>query len=40
VLWVVDLGSVVFCVFDESDRVFKMGFAEQVGMIDHGLPCS
>jgi hypothetical protein len=25
------LGAVEYCVFDEADRLFEMGFAEQVG---------
>lgn len=33
-----DLSSIRYVVFDEADRLFEMGFAEQLAEILHGLP--
>ena len=33
-----DLSSIRYVVFDEADRLFEMGFAEQLTEILHGLP--
>lgn len=32
------LNRVQFCVFDEADRLFEMGFAEQIKEILSGMP--
>ena len=32
------LSSVEYVVFDEADRLFEMGFSEQLREIIHGLP--
>ncbi|KAE8147269.1 ATP-dependent RNA helicase dbp10 [Aspergillus avenaceus] len=35
-----DLSSIKYVVFDEADRLFEMGFAEQLTEILHGLPAN
>ena len=35
-----DLGSVKYIVFDEADRLFEQGFAEQLTELLYGLPAS
>lgn len=35
-----ELSSVKYCVFDEADRLFEMGFAAQLSEILHAMPTS